>query len=211
VGSPSPPVPIGGRVEPFAYAVSGGWAAGISAYATVLILGVAGRAGLADTPDLLQRTDVLVVMAVFTAIEFVTDKIPYADSLWDTVHTVVRPIVAAVLGWIFVTDGSSAEQLAVATVAGSVALLSHSAKAGIRLAINTSPEPASNVAVSTAEDAVLLGVLLLATQYPWLAAGIALAVLIVMLTTVIMIARRARRGWRRLRRRYFPDPRDDTG
>jgi hypothetical protein len=198
-------------VEPFAYAVSGGWASGISAYATVLILGVAGRAGLADTPDLLQRTDVLVVMAVFTAIEFVADKIPYADSLWDTVHTVVRPIVAAVLGWIFVTDGSSAEQFAVATVAGGVALLSHSAKAGIRLAINTSPEPVSNVAVSTAEDAVLLGVLLLATQYPWLAAGTALAILIVMLTTAIMIVRRARRGWRRLRHRYFPDPRDDTG
>jgi hypothetical protein len=198
-------------VEPFAYAVSGGWASGISAYATVLILGVAGRTGLADTPDLLQRTDVLVVMALFTAIEFVADKIPYADSLWDTVHTVVRPIVAAVLGWTFVTDGSSAEQFAVATVSGGVALLSHSAKAGIRLAINTSPEPASNVAVSTAEDAVLLGVLLLATQYPWLAAGIALVVLILMLTTVIMIARRARRGWRRLRHRYFPDPRDDTG
>jgi hypothetical protein len=150
-------------------------------------------------------------MALFTAIEFVADKIPYADSLWDTVHTVVRPIVAAVLGWTFVTDGSSAEQFAVATVSGGVALLSHSAKAGIRLAINTSPEPASNVAVSTAEDAVLLGVLLLATQYPWLAAGAALAVLIVMLTTMIMIARRARRGWRRLRQRYFPDPRDDTG
>jgi hypothetical protein len=198
-------------VDPFAYAVSGGWASGISAYATVLILGVAGRAGLADTPDLLQRTDVLVVMALFTAIEFVADKIPYADSLWDTVHTVVRPIVAAVLGWIFVADGSSAEQFAGATVAGGLALLSHSAKAGIRLAINTSPEPASNVAVSTAEDAVLLGVLLLATQYPWLAAGIALVVLILMLTTVIMIARRARRGWRRLRHRYFPDPRDDTG
>ena len=198
-------------MEPFAYAVSGGWASGISAYATVLILGVAGRTGLADTPDLLQRTDVLVVMALFTAIEFVADKIPYADSLWDTVHTVVRPIVAAVLGWTFVTDGSSAEQFAVATVSGGVALLSHSAKAGIRLAINTSPEPASNVAVSTAEDAVLLGVLLLATQYPWLAAGAALAVLIVMLTTMIMIARRARRGWRRLRQRYFPDPRDDTG
>lgn len=198
-------------MEPFAYAVTGGWASGISAYATVLILGVAGRTGLADTPDLLQRTDVLVVMALFTAIEFVADKIPYADSLWDTVHTVVRPIVAAVLGWTFVTDGSSAEQFAVATVSGGVALLSHSAKAGIRLAINTSPEPASNVAVSTAEDAVLLGVLLLATQYPWLAAGAALAVLIVMLTTMIMIARRARRGWRRLRQRYFPDPRDDTG
>jgi hypothetical protein len=150
-------------------------------------------------------------MALFTAIEFVADKIPYADSLWDTVHTVVRPIVAAVLGWSFVTDGSSAEQFAVATVSGGIALLSHSAKAGIRLAINTSPEPASNVAVSTAEDAVLLGVLLLATQYPWLAAGAALAVLIVMLTTMIMIVRRARRGWRRLRQRYFPDPRDDTG
>lgn len=198
-------------MDPFAYAVSGGWASGISAYATVLILGVAGRAGLADTPDLLQRTDVIVVMALFTAIEFVADKIPYVDSLWDTVHTVVRPIVAAVLGWIFVADGSSAEQFAGATVASGLALLSHSAKAGIRLAINTSPEPASNVAVSTAEDALLLGVLLLATQYPWLAAGIALVVLILMLTTVIMIARRARRGWRRLRHRYFPDPRDDTG
>ena len=198
-------------MEPFAYAVSGGWASGISAYATVLILGVAGRAGLADTPDLLQRTDVIVVMALFTAIEFVADKIPYADSLWDTVHTVVRPIVAAVLGWIFVTDGDSVEQFAVAAVAGGVALLSHTGKAGIRLAVNTSPEPASNVAVSTAEDAVLLGVLLLATQYPWLAAGIALAILIVMLATVIVIARRARRGWRRLRHRYFPDPRDDTG
>lgn len=202
---------MGSRVESFAYAVSGGWASGISAYATVLVLGLAGRAGLADTPDLIQRTDVIIVMAVFTAIEFVADKIPYADSLWDTVHTVVRPIVAAVLGWIFVNNGNSAEQFAVAAVAGGTALLSHTGKAGIRLAINTSPEPASNVAMSTAEDAVLLGVLLLATQYPWLAAGTALAVLVVMLSTVIVIARRARRGWRRLRDRYFPDPRDDTG
>jgi hypothetical protein len=198
-------------VESFAYAVSGGWASGISAYATVLVLGLAGRAGLADTPDLIQRTDVIIVMAVFTAIEFVADKIPYADSLWDTVHTVVRPIVAAVLGWVFVNDGNSAEQFATAAVAGGTALLSHTGKAGIRLAINTSPEPASNVAMSTAEDAMLLGVLLLATQYPWLAAGTALAVLVVMLAAVIVIARRVRRGWRRLRDRYFPDPRDDTG
>lgn len=198
-------------MESFAYALSGGWASGISAYATVLVLGLAGRAGLADTPDLIQRTDVIIVMAVFTAIEFVADKIPYADSLWDTVHTVVRPIVAAVLGWVFVNDGNSAEQFATAAVAGGTALLSHTGKAGIRLAINTSPEPASNVAMSTAEDAMLLGVLLLATQYPWLAAGTALAVLVVMLAAVTVIARRARRGWRRLRDRYFPDPRDDTG
>ncbi|HEU4543628.1 MAG TPA: DUF4126 domain-containing protein [Jiangellaceae bacterium] len=198
-------------MEPFAYAVSGGWAAGISAYATVLFLGLAGRAGLADTPDLVQRTDVLVVMGLFTAVEFVADKIPYADSLWDTVHTVVRPIVAAVLGWIFFADGSSAEQLGVAALAGGIAFLSHAAKAGLRLAVNTSPEPASNVAVSAAEDTLLLGVLLLATQYPWLAAGTALALLVVMLVTVVTLARRARRGWRRLRRRYFPDPRVDTG
>ncbi|HEX5996200.1 MAG TPA: DUF4126 domain-containing protein [Jiangellales bacterium] len=202
---------MGSRVESFAYALSGGWASGISAYATVLVLGLAGRAGLADTPDLIQRTDVIIVMAVFTAIEFVADKIPYADSLWDTVHTVVRPIVAAVLGWVFVNDGNSAEQFATAAVAGGTALLSHTGKAGIRLAINTSPEPASNVAMSTAEDAMLLGVLLLATQYPWLAAGTALAVLVVMLAAVTVIARRARRGWRRLRDRYFPDPREDTG
>jgi hypothetical protein len=190
--------------------MSGGWAAGISAYATVLILGLAGRAGLAETPELVQRTDVLIVMALFTAVEFVADKIPYADSLWDTVHTVVRPIVASVLGWFLVTDASTTEHLAVAAVAGVMALLSHSAKAGLRLAVNTSPEPASNVAVSAAEDALLLGVLLLATQYPWLAAGIAVGVLVVMLTAVVILGRRARRGWRWLRRRYFPDPRADT-
>jgi hypothetical protein len=198
-------------VESFAYAISGGWASGISAYATILILGLAGRAGLADTPELVQRTDVLVVMAVFTAIEFVADKIPYADSLWDTIHTVVRPIVAAVLGWFIGIDGSSAEQLATAALATGLAFLSHSAKAGVRLAVNTSPEPASNVAVSAAEDALLLGVLLLATQYPWLAAAAAVVILALMLAAAVTLVRRARRGWRWLRSRYFPTEGSDTG
>lgn len=94
---------------------------------------------------------------------------------------------------------------------GGIALLSHTGKAGVRLAINTSPEPASNVAVSTAENAVLLGVRLLATQYPWLAAGTALALLVVTLATVVVIAGRAGRGWNRLRHRYFPDTRGGTG
>ena len=198
-------------MESFAYAISGGWASGISAYATILILGLAGRAGLADTPELVQRTDVLVVMAVFTAIEFVADKIPYADSLWDTIHTVVRPIVAAVLGWFIGIDGSSAEQLATAALATGLAFLSHSAKAGVRLAVNTSPEPASNVAVSAAEDALLLGVLLLATQYPWLAAAAAVVILALMLAAAVTLVRRARRGWRWLRSRYFPTEGSDTG
>ncbi len=198
-------------MEPFAYAISGGWASGISAYATILVLGLAGRAGLADTPEVVQRTDVMIVMAVFTAIEFVTDKISYLDSLWDTIHTVVRPIVAAALGWFIGMDGSSLEQLSTAALASGLAFVTHGAKAGVRLAVNTSPEPASNVAVSAAEDAVLVGVLLLATQYPWLAAGVALVILVLRVVVVVVLYRRARRGWRWLRSRYFPAGGPDTG
>jgi hypothetical protein len=79
-------------------AVANGWASGISAYAVVLITGLLGRTGAADTPVALQRTDVLILVGVLLTVEFVADKIPYVDSLWDSVHTVVRPTIAAILG-----------------------------------------------------------------------------------------------------------------
>ncbi|MBD0292606.1 MAG: DUF4126 domain-containing protein [Jiangellaceae bacterium] len=192
-------------MESIAYAISGGWASGISAYATVLILGLVGRAGLADTPEALQRTDVLILVSVLTAVEFVADKIAFVDSLWDSVHTVVRPVVAGVLGMLLAGDASTLEQALTATLAGGVALLSHAAKAGLRLAVNTSPEPASNVGVSAVEDVSVAGVLLLATNHPWLAAGVALVLLAVGLGLAVWLLGRIRRGWRRLRDRYFAD------
>lgn len=197
-------------MDSIAYAISGGWAAGISAYATVLVLGLVGRAGLTDVPHVLQRTDVLVVVGVLAAIELVADKIPYIDSLWDTVHTVLRPIVAVVIGWSLARDASTTQQVATALLAGGTALLSHAGKAGIRLAVNASPGAAPNIAVSTAEDALLIGVLLLATQHPWFAAGTAVSLVAISLGVGAVLAHRVRRGWQNVRQRYFtPTDRHD--
>ena len=187
-------------------ALAGGWASGISSYATVLVIGLAGRAGLAAVPDGLERTDVLVVVGLLTAVEFFADKIAWLDSVWDSVHTVIRPLVAAGLGALLAGEAETLTQAATAALTAGVALLSHSAKAGLRLAVNTSPEPASNVAVSAAEDLSLVGVLLLATQAPWLAAAIAMLLLAISLGLAWWLLSRVRRGWRRLWERIGVGP-----
>lgn len=182
-------------------AVANGWASGISAYGVVLLAGLMGRAGVADTPEALQRADVLLVVGVLVAIEFVADKVPYLDSAWDTVHTVLRPAIAAVLGVLIAGDADTLEQAVSATCASATALLSHLAKGGIRLAVNTSPEPASNIGVSLAEDGTVIGMTLLAWQHPWIAAGIAIVLLACGLGLAVFLLRRIRRGWARLRTR----------
>ena len=192
-------------MESIAYAISGGWASGISAYGTVLVIGLMGRSGWLETPEALQRTDVLVLVGILAAVEFVADKVPFIDSLWDSVHTVVRPIVAGVLGLLIAGDASTLEQALTASLSGGLALLSHVAKSGIRLAVNTSPEPVSNIGVSAVEDVSLVSVLMIATEYPWIAAGIALTLLAVGLGLAFWLLKRIRRGWRRLRDRYFSD------
>jgi len=178
--------------------LTGGWASGISAYATVLILGIVGRTGLADTPELLQRTDVLVVAGVLTAIELVADKIAWLDSGWDAVNTFVRPVVAAALGAVLAGEATTIEQAGAAALAAAIALLTHGTKTGIRLGVNASPEPVTNVAVSTAEDVSVAGVLLLATQAPWLAAIIAMLLLATGIGLVVWLWSRVRRALRRL-------------
>jgi hypothetical protein len=178
--------------------LTGGWASGISAYATVLILGLVGRAGLADTPALLQRTDVLVVAGVLTAVELVADKIAWLDSGWDAVNTFIRPVVAAALGAVLAGDATTLEQAGAAGLAAAIALLTHGTKAGIRLGVNASPEPVTNVAVSTAEDVSVAGVLLLATQAPWLAAIIAMLLLATGIGLLVWLWSRIRRVLRRL-------------
>lgn len=178
--------------------LTGGWASGISAYATVLILGIIGRTGLAEVPDLLTRTDVLVVAGVLTAIELVADKVAWLDSAWDAVHTFIRPVVAAGLGAVLAGEAQTLEQAAAAALAAAVALLTHAGKSGLRLGVNASPEPVTNVAVSTAEDVSVAGVLLLASQAPWLAAILAMALLAGTLGLVVWLWSRIRRGLRRL-------------
>jgi hypothetical protein len=181
-------------------AIANGWGCGISAYAVVLITGLVGRSGAAETPEALQRTDVLVLTGVLLAVEFVADKIPYVDSAWDSVHTVVRPAIAVVVGALIAGDTSTVEQVFAASGTGALALASHLAKGGIRLAVNASPEPVTNVAASLSEDGAVAGVTLLAWQYPWIAAGIALVLLVAGVSLAVFLVRRVRRGLARLRR-----------
>ncbi|WP_395296529.1 DUF4126 domain-containing protein [Kitasatospora hibisci] len=156
-----------------------GLASGINAYAVVLLLGLLGRFGGADAvPPALERTDVLAAAAVLFLLEAVADKVPYVDSLWDAVHTVVRPIAGATVGALIASaDPGSLGEVAAGAMGGTTALVSHLVKASLRMAVNTSPEPASNIAVSLAEDLSVAGLVTLAIFHPWLAASLAAALL----------------------------------
>ena len=136
-------------MDALALTFSSGWASGINAYLVVLVLGLADRFGdLADVPDVLGRWDVLAVAAVLYAMEFVADKIPYIDSTWDAISTAIRPTAGAVIGVLLAGDATSLDQAVGGVVGGGTALLSHLAKAGGRLALNSSPEPVTNVVAS---------------------------------------------------------------
>ena len=182
--------------------VSSGWASGVNAYLLVLVLGVADRvAGLTQVPDVLARTDVLVVAGVLYAIEFVADKVPYLDSTWDAVSTAIRPTVGAVVAVLLAGEVSTLEQALYAVLGGGTALASHTVKAGLRLAVNTSPEPVTNIGASITEDLTVLGVVLLAVSYPWIALGVVVVLLVAGITLLVVVARRVRRGLRRWRER----------
>jgi hypothetical protein len=177
-----------------------GWASGVNAYATVLLLGLLGRFGGVDgIPAGLQRTDVLVAAGILYVVEFVADKIPYVDSTWDAVHTAIRPTIGAVIGLLAGGDATSLDQAVLTATGGVTALASHLVKSGLRLAINTSPEPASNIGVSLLEDFSVAGIIAVAVAAPWLAATIAAVLLALGITLVVVLAsriRRARARWR---------------
>ncbi|MFI6086663.1 DUF4126 domain-containing protein [Streptomyces sp. NPDC051218] len=175
-----------------------GWASGINAYAVVLLLGVFGATGISDeVPEALQRPDVLIAAGILFACEAVADKIPYLDSVWDTAHTVIRPVSGAVVGALLAGQSGSLSDLAAGAVGGSTALASHFVKAGTRMAINTSPEPFSNVIVSTAEDLGVGGIVTFAMFYPEAAAIIAAVLLVLGLILVFFLVSRIRRFLRR--------------
>ena len=185
---------------------STGWASGVNAYATVVLLNLLGRAGVGDVPDELEGNLVLLVAGVMFAIEFVTDKVPYLDNLWDAVHTFVRPLVGGAVGALFAGDAdvTQIQEALAAGGSGTTALISHSVKAGMRLGINTSPEPASNILVSLTEDGLVALVVAFALEEPLIAAAIALALLLTGGALVFYLAKRIRRGWARLRGRVAP-------
>ncbi|MES5823027.1 DUF4126 domain-containing protein [Streptomyces sp. RG80] len=175
-----------------------GWASGINAYAVVLLLGVFGATGLSDdVPETLQRPEVLVTAGVLFLCEAVADKIPYVDSAWDSVHTVIRPAAGAWVGAVLAGQSGSLNDVVAGLVGGSTALASHAVKAGTRMAVNTSPEPFSNVIVSLAEDLGVGGLVTFAIFHPEAAAIIAAVLLVGGLVILVFFISRIRRFLRR--------------
>lgn len=195
-------------MESLALAFSSGWASGVNAYLVVLVLGIADRVGdYSDIPDVLARWDVLAIAGFLFAMEFVADKIPYVDSTWDAVSTLIRPTVGAVIGALLagnVAEDTPLDVMVLAAVGGGTALLSHLSKAGLRLAVNTSPEPATNIGVSLLEDVSVLVVIAFAVEHPRLAAAIAAVLLVAGLVLLFFAAKLVRRGWRRWKSRGRP-------
>ncbi|MFP5331473.1 MAG: DUF4126 domain-containing protein [Acidimicrobiia bacterium] len=179
-----------------------GWASGLNLYLVTLIVGFAGRLGWAEIPEVLTRTDVLVVAGVLFFIEFAADKIPYLDNVWDALHTVVRPLGAAALGFVIAGESESIGQAVGALVAGALAITSHGAKASTRATVNTSPEPISNMTLSVFEDGMAGGVTLLALALP----AVALFVVVVLAVACAWVVWRFWKGLRRLRDRFRRRP-----
>ena len=187
-----------GIVEILGIAASVSLLAGWRLYLCVLATGIAMRTGTIPLPSHLESLQVLAspwIMGVagFGALaEFFADKIAWLDSLWDTVHTVIRPIGGAMLALAIVNPQDPATQVIAFLLGGGGALLAHGGKAGARAVVNASPEPFSNIAVSTAEDIASAGLLALAYTHPAVAGGIA-AVLLALAVWLLLFARRVLR------------------
>ncbi len=183
--------------------------AGWRLYLTVLAAGLAMRFGWINAPahtglGVIASYPVLGVAAAGTLAEFFADKIAWVDSVWDTVHTLIRPLGGALVASAIIDPNDPATQITTLLLGGSAALLTHTAKASTRALVNTSPEPFSNIAVSAAEDGATTGLLALVLAHPWLGGGIA-ALLMIAAALIIRAAWRAlhrvRLWWRRTRTR----------
>lgn len=179
--------------------IASAWSAGISLYAVVAALGISGRLDWIDAPPFFERPLVIAIALVLSVIELVVDKIPWLDSIWDAIHTVIRPVGGAVIGAL-----APDQELPMPVMLGIGALLaisSHSAKAGARALINTSPEPVTNLVASLVEDG-LVGVLMtLAIAYPRVAFVVTVVFAIFSTVAAVLLFKATRAVWRRLRQR----------
>jgi len=176
------------------------FAAGINLYATVAILGLAKRYGWVQLPEQFAVFDNDIVIAgaiVLYVVEFVADKIPWVDSLWDAIHTVIRPAGGALIAVATLGEASPTVEGLIALVGGSVAAGTHFSKAGTRAMANASPEPFSNWFLSLSEDVFVIGLAALALKYPVAAAFVVLAGIVLMIVFAAWIVAAVRRRWRR--------------
>jgi len=160
-----------------ALVIAASFAAGLNIYATVLTLGILARTHWVALPpglDSLGHTWILVVCGIMFAMEFVADKIPGFDLIWNALHTVIRVPIAALVAYHASSQLSPQMQILATTIGAVIALAAHSSKTALRAAVTPSPEPVSNIALSTSEDAAAIGLTWFATHHPFIAASIAL-------------------------------------
>ncbi len=173
------------------------FAAGVNLYATVAMLGLAAKFGWVALPPQFQafNNDLVIGAAiVMYLVEFFADKIPYVDSLWDVIHTAIRPVGGALIAVTTLGQASSATQAMVALLGGTVAASSHLTKTSTRAAANVSPEPFSNWFLSLGEDAFVVGLGYLALRHP-AAALIVASILLVLIAVFAVVIVRTVRAW----------------
>ena len=166
------------------YTIPFAFASGLNIYATIAVLGLSAHFGLVTLPDQFRSLDnpwIIGAALAMYLVEFVADKIPWVDSLWDAVHTVIRPIGGAFVAVAALGHASPTVTMLAALLGGSVAMTTHLTKAGTRAAANASPEPFSNWILSITEDLVAVGLTYGAVRHP----AIALAVAIVLLVVIV--------------------------
>jgi Domain of unknown function (DUF4126) len=176
------------------------FAAGVNLYATVAILGLASRYGWVSLPPQFQAFNSNIVIGVAVAmylIEFFADKIPYVDTLWDVIHTAIRPVGGALIAVTTLGDASPTVEALIALLGGTVAAGSHLTKTSTRAAANASPEPFSNWILSIVEDLFVVGLGFLALKYPIAALVVAGTLAILILVFAAVIIRKVRAWFRR--------------
>jgi hypothetical protein len=175
-------------------------ASGLNVYATVLAMGVLHRLGVFHLPpalDVVSSTPILVAAAVLYVVEFVVDKVPFLDSAWDTLHTLIRPAVGAFLGYSLVGHVDPQWQVLAALLGGSLAFTSHAAKASTRAVAHVSPEPFSNWILSLTEDGLVFVLVWLVGSHPLIGLAVAVVVLFAAAFIVWKLSRVVRRVFRR--------------
>jgi Domain of unknown function (DUF4126) len=190
------------RMLPVSLIFISGVVSGVNCYAAVLVLGLLGRFGhITAIPAVLERPPVLAAAAVLYIGQFVVGKIPVLDSLWDVVHTALRPVVGGAIGVVMAQQAhaNSAATIAAAALGGGSALASHVVKTGMRVGVNASPEPFSNIVASLLEDLGVVALVSFAVFHPVVAASVAAVMLAVGIALFTLLASRIRRGWQRRR------------
>jgi ABC-type multidrug transport system fused ATPase/permease subunit len=200
-----------GTIEALSLAMGTAWTSGINLYATVAALGIANRLEMIQLPqnlEVLSHPGVIAIACIMYFIEFFADKVPYLDTGWDALHTFIRVPAGAILAARSLGDLNPALELMALLAGGSIALIAHSTKATVRLAINASPEPFSNWAASITEDLTVFGSLWLMFNHPIVMIILVLVFLALVAWLVPKIYRLAKRGFQALRnkmRGFKPD------